>query len=148
MFKKEEKITIDYYEEEYKKGEKQSSFAVDDLFGILEGLGDANRKIIVINDIYVDKDLRGFGVGRAVLRALCDKFHDRIIILTAGATVKEYPVEPTDDEFEIILERLGRFYEKCGFRDVNQEIGGYDYKKTYLYINDASKSILEYIERR
>lgn len=104
---------------------------------------DAN--IAEIYDIYVEPSYRKQKIGSGLIKAIID-FYDKqnIVILTAaGASMKEYPEEPSDEAKIEIVESLRHFYESNGFIDVNDYYAGYEFKRAYMYNNSNSEKYLE-----
>lgn len=124
---------------------KDWSFAIRDLMYILD-TNSIVEPVIEITDFHVKKELRGKGYGTASLKEFCEKRPDTLILVVSGVSCREYEAEPTDDEAKAILERLDRFYKRVGFIDVNSEIGGYQYKRSYIYGNEPGKQFLNLME--
>lgn len=118
---------------------KPSGFLSEDFKGSHPGID-----FIEIYDIWVEPHLRNMGVGSALIKSIVKEFGDRNVILTAaGASRKEYPVEPLDEKLIEITEGLRPFYEKNNFVDVNDYYAGYEHKRAYMYKNPIGLECLE-----
>lgn len=118
-------------------------FDVRDTLSFMNELSLTNE-IIYIKSIFVPKDKRGKGLGSKLISDFCYGYDDKIILVSSGASQKEYPEEPSEEIIKDTLRRLHRFYIKNGFVDTNDFIGCYQCKNSYLFNNEAAKPLLEY----
>jgi len=104
------------------------------------------KKLIEILSIFVDKDCRRQGFGSEMLKTICSGAdQDTIIIAGAGALKREFPNEPTKEEYDKLFAELDSFYKANNFEDVTEIFGTYDgeTKRTYMYKNDAGLKAIE-----
>lgn len=95
-------------------------------------------KIVEVLDIYVNKDNRRKGVGSLLLQDLIDRCkHDSVILVSAGASSKEYEEEPSEEELKKIVKDIIPFYAENGFVSINNDIGNYQFKEAMMYSNNA-----------
>lgn len=140
MFISRFKMSIDPTEE---------SFINDDIKGIL------NPKYgIQITDVYTNKKYRNLGYTSNFIRRVI-YYHSRnfpytfaegcvYLYLKATASTKEYPVEPTEEEYAKIIEGVTTFFEKIGFVDINY-ISDFDYGRIMIYVSsDYMRNLLKY----
>ena len=101
-------------------------------------------KCIEILDLYVPKESRNKYRASGLIKHVIDNYPDYAIISVAGASISEYPEEPLEDDMKKIAQSLVSFYEKNGFININDKIGGYQLRKVCLYIgNDIGKGVYE-----
>lgn len=126
-----------------KVSEPDGSFMSDDF-----AASHPDVEFVIIQDIFVDKKSRHQGIGSMFLQTVSKYYGEDVAILTAaGASMKEYPEEPSDDEKIMITKELRPFYEKNGFIDVNKYYGNYEFKNAYLFNNKAGRECLEKIKK-
>ena len=124
------------------------AFGIQDLCYEIECMEPTIREFLYILDFRVHVDSRNMGLSTKWLKEFCDSYDDKIILTFSGVSVDEYPTEPTEDEYRDILNRLNKFYTKVGFVSVNDYIGGYEYKESFIYKNTASEELLKIIESK
>lgn len=123
------------------------TFDVEDLFNISNSLSMEND-IKYITKLIVPKEHRNKGLGSKALVDLCKSIgEDTFILITAGALLEEYKEEPTVEEYEVILNRLDKFLIANGFIDVNEHIGCYENKCSYLYGNKVGLEIVKSLKK-
>lgn len=88
-------------------------------------------------DIYVHPDDRKKGLGTALVQKCVKDCEDYCVLVAVGASMKEYPEEPSDDDKIRITAELAGFYEKNNFADVNDHIAGYEFKRAMMYIGET-----------
>jgi len=88
-------------------------------------------------DIYVHPDDRKKGLGTALVQMCVKDCEDYCVLVAVGASMKEYPEEPSDDDKIRITAELTGFYEKNNFADVNDHIAGYEFKRAMMYIGET-----------
>ncbi len=150
-FKKVDNIIIENegYELQYHfepvepEGRDSREFALDDLSEEIKLFNPNIKEFLVIDSFIVHPAFRGKGMGSKVLKDFCESYDDKIIFLLAGANTKEYPEEPPEQELLSILRRLENFYVNIGFINVNEHIGDYQFKTSFIYENETSKPLLE-----
>lgn len=98
-----------------------------------------------LTSLYVPHADRGKGIGSKIIADFCDAHPTSVIVLTAGAHEFEYDEEPSEQEFEKCLQRLGRFYSQLGFVNINKQIGGYQFRCTYICNNEIGMQIIKHI---
>lgn len=119
------------------------TFDVADLIGYSNDV-DMLNDIKYISKIIVPKEKRNNGIGTKSLLELCKSMgEDKFILITAGALMDEYPKEPTTEEYNLILNRLDKFFKNIGFIDVNDRIGCYECKCSYLFGNKAGLELIK-----
>lgn len=106
-----------------------------------------DAKIVEIYDIYVTPAYRNMNIGSDLIGNIVKYYGgpntDTVILTAAGASMKEYKEEPTDEAKIEIAESLRPFYEQNNFIDVNNYYAGYEFKNAYMYENDTSRKYLE-----
>ncbi len=125
----------------------EESFINDDIKGILNPTYG-----IQITDVYTNKKYRNLGyTSKFIKRVIYDRsrnfpytFAESCVYLKAAASTKEYPVEPTEEEYAKIIEGVTTFFEKIGFVDINY-ISDFDYGRTMIYVSsDYMRNLLKY----
>ena len=129
--------TIEYLIETREDG--KNTFCAEDVLGALPEC----HSVCEITDIYTEFSCRKQGYAKAAVI----KFISRVaptmpVIVTAFASVNDYPIEPTKDEIESDVEWKSEFLEKLGFTDINSYVG-YEYKKAYLYVNGLTQKVID-----
>ena len=128
---------------------KSRGFAIWDLCEEIKNIDPSIKEFVHITSFRVNKDSRNRGLGHDWLKTFCDAYDDKIIFVLSGAHADEYESEPSEDEYKSILNRLDRFYTRVGFINVNQDIGQYQYKESFIYRNNTSEKLLDsLLERR
>ena len=102
-------------------------------------------KIVEILDVFVYPKYRHKGTGSLMLQELLSKCEDSVVLLSAGAHTKEYEREPTGEKFKEALGKVVSFYNKNGFIDINDIMGGYQYRRAMLY---TGNSLGKYFEEK
>lgn len=125
----------------------EESFINDDIKGILNPTFE-----IQIKDVYTNKKYRNLGyTSKFIRRVIYDRsrnypytFAESCVYLKAVASTKEYPVEPTEEEYAKIIEGVTTFFEKIGFVDINY-ISDFDYGRTMIYVSsNYMRNLLKY----
>lgn len=88
-------------------------------------------------DIYVHPDDREKGLGTALVQKCVKDCEDYCVLVAVGASMKEYPEEPSNEDKMKITAELVSFYEKNNFVDVNDYIAGYEFKRAMMYIGET-----------
>lgn len=125
--------------------EKPSIYTFD-IADLIDYSNNANmlNDIKYISKIIVPKNERNKGIGTEKLLELCNSIgDDTFILVTAGVLMQEYKIEPTNEEYELILNKLDKFFKNIGFIDVNKYIGCYEYKCSYLYGNKVGLELIK-----
>ena len=120
------------------------SFANDDIDAII---GVGSRRI-QIYDLYTNKKFRNKGLTSKFLSLVPWLFgnDDYMIFLKAAASCREYPDCPTDEEIQDIVENLVKFYEKCGYVDVNHPISDFECSRMMIYVSSESdRRLVKYL---
>jgi GNAT superfamily N-acetyltransferase len=130
-------VKVDSTEEELRK----QGFAIEDLVDWIRKKNNPIAEILVIDSIIVDSDSRNKGLGSKIIKDFCESYSNYLILVIAGANTDEYKNEPTDEQYSEILERLNRFYTRLGFISVNNRIGCYDYKESFIYGNKVGRKL-------
>lgn len=114
----------------------KQTFANEDISAII---GDSSRRI-QIYDLYTNKKFRNKGLTSKFLSLVPWLFgnDNYMIFLKAAASCREYPDCPTDEEIQDIIENLVKFYEKCGYVDVNHPISDFESGRMMIYISSES----------
>lgn len=123
-----------------------SPYAVKDLGEQLRRL-NWSTPVICIEEIFVDKMLRGKGYGSGLIKYVCENYYSHLILVEAGALKKEYKEEPSQQEIHDIVENLGDWYEKLGFINVNHLLGQYQTRIAYLYYNEVGIELMVELNR-
>lgn len=105
-----------------------------------------DKPFVILEELFVDKSLRNKGCATDILKQFISKYEDTIILVNAGALCKEYPEEPTDDEFGQILDNLDKFFTKLGFENINKYSKTYEYKELYVYPNELGKEFFNKVK--
>lgn len=127
-------IKIDKYDE-------KMSFWEQDLYYYLNKLKDI-PKICNITSLFINKEDRNHGVVTKMLEEFCNAHEDYIIFLQAGASTKEYLDEPDEETLVNISDNLVKFYTKRGFININDTIGGYQFRKLMIYDNKLARNTI------
>jgi len=118
------------------------NFMVNDIFYQLRRLGVCDPEVVEITELYVEPKERNKGHGSQLVNDIIRKHQESVIIVKAGALVSEYSDEPSQEEYDVLLPKLKRFYEALGFTDINFYVG-YEYRVPLLYTgNEIGKAIL------
>ena len=126
---------------EHKKDKPDShSFMVEDIFGLSEDI----KEVIEVSDMYIDKKMRGREIGKYIISQALEVYKDSIICLATGAIKREYPEEPSVEEYDKLLEGLSRYYTRLGFVSINNYVG-YEHHEAFIYPNKAGKWVLNLI---
>lgn len=121
----------------------ESSFMMEDFRAMFP-----NMKAVEILDIYVRPTERNNGVGSNLIKTIVDEYNDHAILVGCGASMKEYPEEPSDSEKVDIAHKTAEFYKKNGFEDVNDQIADYEFKIAMLYTgNDIGRQVYEQLTK-
>lgn len=91
---------------------------------------------IEICDIYVEPEKRNTNIGSSLIQHCVEDNKNKVILVAVGASKKEYPEEPSDDDKIKIANEVSKFYEKNNFVDVNKYIAGYEFKRAMMYIGN------------
>ena len=113
-----------------------NDFANDDIDAII---GAGSRRIRIY-DFYTNKKFRNKGLTSKFLSLVPWLFgnDDYMIFLKAAASCREYPDCPTDEEIQDIIENLVKFYEKCGYVNVNHPISDFECSRMMIYVSSES----------
>lgn len=123
------------------------TFDVEDLINISNSL-NMDNDIKYITKLIVPKEHRDKGFGSKALVDLCKSIgEDTFILITAGALLQEYKEEPTIEEYNSILNRLDKFLTSNGFIGVNEHIGCYENKCSYLYGNKVGLELVKSLKK-
>ncbi len=134
-----------YVDDEF---QKSRGSAIWDLCDAIKNVDPTIKEFLHITSFRVHKDFRNLGLGHDWLKTFCDAHDDKVIFILSGAHKDEYESEPSVDEYESILSRLDRFYKRVGFVNVNQDIGCYQYKESFIYRNKTSQKLLNSLFER
>ena len=113
-----------------------NDFANDDIDAII---GAGSRRIRIY-DLNTNKKFRNKGLTSKFLSLVPWLFgnDDYMIFLKAAASCREYPDCPTDEEIQDIIENLVKFYEKCGYVNVNHPISDFECSRMMIYVSSES----------
>lgn len=103
----------------------------------LKDLLEEDDDFVVLEEIFVDPLLRDKGIGTHIMNNFILDNRDSIMLVHAGALMKEYPNEPTKEDYNFILDRLSKFFTKLGFENINKYTQTYEYKDLYVYTRNA-----------
>ncbi|MDD3122032.1 MAG: hypothetical protein PHC62_00785 [Candidatus Izemoplasmatales bacterium] len=103
------------------------------------------KKLIDIYSIFVPRAERNKGIASKRLKSFCEDHNEYLIMVASGASMKEYPIEPSREEYKSILSQLDSFYAKNGFVNTNEYIGNYEHKETFIYKNELGKKFIKYL---
>lgn len=126
------------------EGNSKHGFANDDISAI-SGVGSRR---VQIYDLYTNKKFRNKGLTSKFLNLIPWLFgnDDYMIFLKAAASCREYPDCPTDEEIQDIIENLVKFYEKCGYVDVNHPISDFGNSRMMIYVSSESdRKLIKYL---
>jgi len=119
-----------------------ATFAQKDLFRFMREIGMKND-ILYIHHFEIEKEHRNKGLGSEFLKLFCEQFkYNFALFLTAGIPVDDEE-ELTDEEVKARLLRLERFYTNVGFVNVNEKIGEYESKISFLYGSGIGENIIK-----
>lgn len=126
-----------------------NSFMVEDLKEFLKNNHSSDYekiKIMVINNIFIDEEWRNKGIASTVLKSLCEEYskeNDPYIIMTSTyAHSDEYTGDEFDNCLDEILDKVGNFFKRCGFVNTNPVFGTYEFRESYIYVNEAAKKYI------
>ena len=123
------------------KQDKNNIFYIKDLIKYMEKY-EVNSKVMEIKEIWVKPELRNKGVGTSILREICSRNEDKIIIMVSQVLRKEFTKPPAYETLVNINKRLSEYYENLGFINVNRYIGKYNVKNTFIYPNQSSGKLI------
>ena len=107
----------------------------------------ANRPFIIIEELFVPKEDRNIGIGTVLLKEVIRHNPDTIILVKAGLLIREYPEEPSKEQFTTVLNKLDDFYTNRGFEDFNKYSRTYENLRLYVYTgNEAGIKFLEEVK--
>ena len=73
---------------------------------------------IYIDEIYINKDNRGFGIGSSIINELELEYQNTSIVLRIGPTREDIAKVMSDESYSKELsKKLDNFYKKLGFRN-------------------------------
>lgn len=127
------------------EGEPYPGTHLGDMRELLKSHFPDIKTFFELESIYVPHATRHTGVGSKLISDFCDSHPNDVIILVAGAHEFEYSDEPSEDEFKQCLVRLQRFYSQLGFVNINKQIGGYQFRCTYICNNEIGMQIIKHI---
>ena len=91
---------------------------------IKSNLVERYKSVLILDNIHVDKEYRGKGIGQLIMSNLQDmmktQFHIDTIFLVAGAY--EFNNDDTQDEYETQSDKLVGFYNRCGFNLIKNRV--------------------------
>lgn len=125
---------------------RENGFAVNDTLALLKEKERQDLDVIELKDMWVNLNYRKQGIAGGLIDVAVNSHSGCIVILNAGAHVKEYKEEPTEEEMDIILRRLEEFYRSRGFYNVNDYIGGYEVRIAMMYLNNEGKELVKLLE--
>lgn len=108
-------------------------FAEKDLFSAIRHPSNKEIPILCIDFFEVQKEHRSKGYGKQLLKEFCETNKEDYLLLLVAGIVLENEGEPTKQEVEQKLSRLEKFYTSIGFLNVNNAIGQYEDKISFLY---------------
>lgn len=130
--------TIDYYEE--KKAER-NRFICEDIFGVMNDIGEPCDSIIMVCQITTDAEHRLKGSAKEAMMQFAEIHKDKIIATQSAPLVSEFPTQPTAKEHIEALQRQAVFLEAIGFRNTNV-LHGFGESIGYVYKNDTAKPLI------
>lgn len=105
--------------------------------------------VMEVISIYVAPENRNKGLASKALETLVTENQDKLIIVAAGFHSKEYPGRTVDEltpsEWKEMQKRLGKFYTRCNFSDIEEYFGENEYTIMYLYRNQVGLDFLKYL---
>jgi GNAT superfamily N-acetyltransferase len=129
--------------EAYDGGRYRRNFMLNDLFDYLTEFG-LDPEVYEIRNLYVAPEARHRGTGSDLVKRAIDQNPDSLIVAVVGVSKDEFPQRPSAEESAAVLDGLRRFFSKCGFTSINDRVGLYKLKESYLYIgNDIGKHFYE-----
>lgn len=110
-------------------------------FGIQDvGLGmikaRMNNKVLHIREIVVPIEDRQNGKGSKALNDIINQYPDHLIYLASG------DIEDEGKNLNNKLKLLEQFYTKNGFKNVNDKIGQYEFKESFIALNEPGKKLI------
>lgn len=154
------KAKIDIYECKREDGEsledRDFPFIVEDAISVLYRRRD-NFKVCHIYNFDADQLEK-----EGILKEIVNEFEkDHLILTEAYVSSTEFPPEKyyfyplskgekgdkLDLPLDEILKRESDLLEKCGFVNVNNLIGSYEFKVSFAYPNDLGKELKEEIDK-
>lgn len=118
-------------------------FAERDLFNITRNRIGIETDILCIDYFEVQKEHRNKGYGKEFLKNFCKKNKENyILFLMAGFPITEEEQEPSKEELSLKLSKLEKFYTSIGFLNVNEKIGQYEQKISFLYNGGIGEKII------
>lgn len=116
-------------------------FMVKDILSLGEFEQD---RIVELSYIYTPKEKRGQGNARALLEKFIKENENCIIVIQAAPLYREYPINPSREEYDKSLVMSGTFLEKFGFRNINA-LCGFEESVPYMYRNKFSEPYINKI---
>lgn len=119
---------------------------IDTLNFLLQDLGHVliNKEhfpeILYISEIFIEKHNRNKGYGSEILQKLIKENEDKLIIVSSCLLKREFKTQPTNETYDLILNKLNKFFTKNGFINVNKRFGQYEYREAFIYNNEIFKN--------
>ena len=112
---------------------------VGDLYGsIIDKNADIDH-IVIFTDIDMNisrKDME------YIIHYITMEFPNTVFCYQSAPMMKDFPEEPTKEQWSIELQRQAMVLEYLGFRNINT-LCGFENSIAYLYLNEAAKPIME-----
>ena len=105
---------------------------------------DTKEEFVFVTELYVPKAHRNNGIGTRVLKDLCEEWTNqgKLIIVESGLLKSEYPEEPTDKQFNEVLDRLDKFFINRNFVNINKITNTYEYHELYVYDSEIGRKLI------
>lgn len=98
--------------------------------------------IITIDKIVVDKNKRGSRFGAKVLFPMLEENEDKLIIIVLQYLDTDREEKSYKEKIESVI-KLGKYFRKLGFVDVNQYFGRYSDRISMCYNNRSFQKLIE-----
>lgn len=121
------------------KSNHRTSFIINDMHDILNDSKNEYNYFEIVG-LYTHKKFRGNKYGQILLNSIIqyirENYINSVICTYAGASMREYPKEPTGVRLMSIIEKSVDFYKKNGFVSLN-DFSNFDNGESMIYIGDA-----------
>lgn len=100
-------------------------------------------------ELFINKEDRNKGLGTAALKEFCEYMTtiNNIIIVQSSLLKKEFKKEPTNEQYNEVLDRLDKFFTSRGFTNINQYTNSYEYSELYVYTeSEIGRDLVESIK--
>lgn len=119
------------------------NFMIDDVVGLLGNDGVKQVKnIINILWIRTAKNSRNKGMATKLMSEFLNLYansDDTIVVFRVSATEKDYPTEPTSEQYSELFNHMVKFLVPFGFVSI-QDLCGLEFSDPYLYLSPTSEA--------